>query len=226
MIDVVSSELDEVITRTHAACLAEVTDDPSHRLSFARRRALLLALGPQQLDSKGYGTALTVGKRRRLTLAALAARRVSAFWMRDFNTPAVDSLLALVDRYLDDESGLADVRRMTDSMQGALLHDPNHNVQGYLAGRAVAAVGWVAVGDEVLSTAAGVTHEELTDPKDPDLWDPAFFAAGAWAGGMPWAPSFSADAYREFWLWYLDEAIALVSRAARAANDSRDGGAR
>ena len=199
--------MDENIRRAVSLCRDEIEQDAQHRMSFASRRALLLALGPQELDAKGYGIELTTGKRRRLLLALLASRRVAPFWARDFGTPALENLLALVEQYLANAVTVADIRRRTDALQGGLFNDPQGKDQAYLAGRAVAATGWVAVGDELLSTQAGVTPEDLLHPEDPDLWDPAFFAAGAWAGGMPWSPSFSAAAYLEFWRWYLDDAV-------------------
>ncbi len=150
------------------------------------------ALGPQELDAKGYGIELTIGKRRRLLLALLASRRVTPFWARDFGTPALDNLLAQIEQYLANAVTVADIRRPTDDLQGALFNGPQGKDQAYLAGRAVAATGWVAVGDEVLSTEAGVIQQDLINPEDPDLWDPAFFAAGAWAGGIPWSPPSSA----------------------------------
>lgn len=189
------------------ACRADVESSPKFELSFPSRRRLLLALGPQKLDERGYGIELIVGKRRRTHLALSVSQKVSSFWKRDFGTSAIDDLLLLVERYLGGEVSISDVERKTDSLQGGLFNDPQGKDQAFLAGSAAAATGWVAVGDEVLSAAAGVSEEELDDPEDPDLWDPAFFAAGAWAGGMPWSPSFSSSAYREFWIWYLDQAV-------------------
>lgn len=190
-----------------AMCRADVERDPRNRMSFANRRALLLALGPQELDARGYGVALTVGKRRRLRLALLVSRRVAPFWATEFGTTALDTLLLQLEQYLVGAATVADIRRRTDALQGALFDDARGRERGYLAGHAVAATGWVAVGDELLSPDAGVSEKELIDPEDPDLWDPAFFAAGAWAGGMPWSRSHSPETYREFWQWYLEDAV-------------------
>ena len=205
--------MDENVRRAVSVCRAEIEQEAKHRLSFASRRALLLALGPQELDAKGCGSELTIGKRRRLLLALLASRRVTPFWVRDFGTADLDDLLAQIEQYLANAATVADIRGPTDDLQGGLFNDPQGKDQAYLAGRAVAATGWVAVGDEVLSTEAGVTQQDLINPEDPDLWDPAFFAAGAWAGGMPWSRAFSATAYLEFWRWYLDDAVPHAWRA-------------
>lgn len=205
--------MDENLKNAISACRTEVERDAQHRMSFARRRALLLALGPQQLDARGSGVELAVGKRRRVLLALQVSRRVAPFWARDFGTPALDSLLDQIQEYLAGAVPRADVRRKTDSLQGGLLNDPMGKDQAYLAGRAVAGAGWVAVGDELLSTEQGMSEEDLADPEDPDLWDPAFYAAGAWAGGMPWTPTFSATAYRDFWQWYLDDAVPQAWRS-------------
>jgi hypothetical protein len=206
----VTPEVVEAIER----CRSEVSSDPKHQLSFRTRRELLRVLGPQRLDAKGYGVELVSGKRRRVSLALRVARRVAPFWVTDFGTPALDVVLDTVERYLTGAAAISEVRRRTDSLQGALLNDPQGKDRAYLAGRATAAAGWVAVGDEVLSVEAGVTPEELDDPQDPDQWDPAFFAAGAWAGGMPWMAAFVPDRYLEFWTWYLDDAVPAAWSAA------------
>lgn len=202
------------LTTAIATCRAEIERDAKHALSFAPRRALLLALGPQVLDAKGYGVELAAGKRRRVTLALEVSRRVAPFWARDYGTPVLDQLLDRIEGYLRGDVPRDDVRRATDSLTGGLSNDPQGKDQAWLAGRTVDGTGWVAVGDELLSTEQGMSEEDLSDPEDPDLWDPAFFAAGAWAGGMPWTPSFSATAYRDFWQWYLDDAVPRAWRAA------------
>lgn len=205
--------MDEQVRNAVAVCRTEIEQDEQHRMSFASRRALLLTLGPQQRDARGRCVELATGKRRRLLLALDASRRVASFWSRDFGTPALDNLLGQIEGYLGGTVSIDDVRKKTDSLQGGLANDPRGKDQAYLAGRAVAGTGWVAVGDELLAADEGASEEELADPEDPDLWDPAFFAAGAWAGGMPWTPSFSATAYRDFWQWYLDEAVPRAWRA-------------
>jgi hypothetical protein len=69
----------------------------------------------------------------------------------------------------------------------------------------------VAVSDELLYPDAGVTQEQLDDPEDPDLRDPAYWAAAAAGGGHPWMSGFRASDYQSFWHWYLDVAVPSVA---------------
>lgn len=204
--------MDAKVKEAIAVCRAEMEADAKHQMSFGSRHTLLRALGPEVLDAKGRGVELAVGKRRRLRLGLEISKRVAPFWVRDYGTSALDSLLEQIEGYLAGTVALVDVERA--SLTGGLMNGPAGKDQAWLAGKAVCGTGWVAVHDELLSPDEGVSEEELADPEDPDLWDPAFFAAGAWAGGMPWVPAFSAVAYREFWQWYLDEAVPRAWGAA------------
>lgn len=185
----------------------EVVQSALHELSFRTRKKLLLALGPQKLDPRGYGVELLPGKARRLQAALLVCKRVAHAWKRDYGTDAVENLLELIEGYSMGRVGLPEIDAPVDSLIGGLLNGPQGKSSAYLAGQAVAATGIVALGDETLVPDEGVTQQELYAPEDPDLWDAAYWAAGSAAGGMPWEGSFSGQAYGEFWKWYVEDVI-------------------
>lgn len=197
----------EEITRARA----EIERAADHALSFATRRRVLRAFGPLVRDAKGHAVELGEAKRSRLLLARRAAARVAPLWRRDLGTDALERLLALIDGYLDGSVDRMVVRRATDALTGA-LHDAPTSAQreGWLAAKAVAGAGWVAVGDELIEADDGVTDAELDDPRDPDLWDPAFWAACAAAGATPNAAGYRAADALAFWQWYCDESARLV----------------
>jgi hypothetical protein len=67
-------------------------------------------------------------------------------------------------------------------------------------------------------------HDEEFDPHeidenlsdgDLDTWDPAFHAAGAYAGDFPWGDSPNPPKQREFWEWYLQVAVPQVWNAVK-----------
>jgi hypothetical protein len=179
------------------------------QLSFATRKALLRTFGQVLRDHRNRAVELGTGKRARARLAAAAARQVSAAWRRDFGTDDLDQLLSDVDGYLAGVVSRDDLRLEADELIGGLFDDPQGKYEAYLAARAAAGAAMVAVRDEILEPDAGITQEQLDDPQDPDHWDPAFWAAGAAAGGHPWMKGFRAEAYVAFWRWYL--AIAVPS---------------
>ena len=88
------------------ACRLELMASSRHEVSFAARRRLLRALGPQMLDERGFGIELTPGKRCRVTLALTVAQRVASAWARDFGGGQVNELLSLVRGYLEETTTL------------------------------------------------------------------------------------------------------------------------
>lgn len=194
-----------------ARCRTEVQRDADHMLSFASRRRLLRAFGPIVRDARGHAVALDEGKRARVRLARAAASRVAHSWHRELQTNAVEQLLALIDHYLDGAADRRAVLRRTDALTGALENAPTESqLCAWLAGKAAAGAGWVAVGDELLEADEGVTDAELDAPSDSDLWDPACWAACAAAGGTPRSPSYRPADALVFWSWYLDHAASVA----------------
>lgn len=199
--------MDPAVTALVVQCRAEVLASSEHEFSFRTRRRLLLSLGAQVFNERNSAVEMGPGKRRRVVLALEASRRVVLVWERDYGTRTAADLLDAVQAYLAGALDHAALRRRVDSFQGALSNDHLGKDEAYLAGRAAAATGWVGVHDELLSTRQGLSEEELDEPDDPDMWDPAYFAAGSAAGGMPWSAGFDANKYLAFWLWYLDTAV-------------------
>ena len=207
--------MNHVLQEWLVRCRRELESHPDHLLSFATRRAMLLKLGPLMPDARGFGRELGVGKRRRLELAWWCASQVVPVWESTFGDRAPCDLLHLVRGYLDGGVTLEAVKAATDAQQGRLGNSPQGKDAAYLACRAMVACGWVAVGDELLVPDAGVSDEELKESQDPDLWDPAFLAAAALAGGIPGTPHFSRNRMLELWTWYLDIAVPGVCRLVR-----------
>jgi hypothetical protein len=142
---------------------------------------------------------------RRTRLACAVVRLVLPIWESSYRTKYPRLMVVLAEGYLDGEVPRSVLMKRADSFAG-VMQNPGVGVEP-LVGHAAVSAAMIAYLDETLQPGDGVSEEELYDPSDPDAYDCAYVAAGAYAGGMSWMDGFDADRNREFWSWYLDEAI-------------------
>lgn len=196
--------------------IKEVLHAPDGQLSFRKRRQLLLGLGP--VGDRGV---VTVGQIRRSKLAILCVRKVLSVWECTNDARHPQDLVERTERLVlgyEARGASADDARMLneDAYQygGALLDGaPVEERPALYVAHAAVCAALVATDDEILVPDEGVTEAELNDPQDPDLWDCAAWAAAAYAGEFPWTNHkelFDVSRNREFWLWYLHDALAVA----------------
>jgi hypothetical protein len=198
------NELVNILDRARASLVSH----PQHDLTLGFRRAIWGTMGP--LADRTLGEE-TVAWRRRVRLAKASAEFVLPLWDRvwpEDDTPR--RLLAEADRVVGG--------RWSPRVQGALWHrffdnaalqfggeDRDHrNAREVLlsANQALATAMW----DERFDP--GVIDLGLTDAEvDPDASDASAFACAAYAGGGVWDADSDSDRRREFWSWWLDEAV-------------------
>jgi hypothetical protein len=90
----------------------------------------------------------------------------------------------------------------------SLLYKGEHFASIYV-GFAAANTVTTALNDERFHP-LNIEDHLLDDDLDPYQWDASFYAAGAYAGGFTWEEGSSVVRRREFWEWYLDEAVPLA----------------
>ena len=191
------------------AARSEVLRHPKHELAFPTRKRLLLQLGPVLVDSRGKHTLIYPGLRRRARLCIASVQKVLHWWEAAFPSSRVPrTLLELSEGYLAGRYDRESPREKAYSFDGALDNrDAIAQQRAWLVGKASVCAAWTATSDELLEVEKGITPDDVFDPQDPDLWDCAFWASAAWAGGMPWVKEFDRERYRDFWLWYLDTEV-------------------
>jgi hypothetical protein len=190
------------------AARSEVLGHPKHEFSFATRKRLLLQLGPVLVDDRGKHTLIYPGLRRRARLCIASVQKVLPFWEAVFSSKDPQTMLDLSEGYLAGKADWAFVRKKAYSFGGGLENrDAIAQQRAWLVGRASICAAYTATADELLEVEKGITPDDVFDPQDPDLWDCAFWASAAWAGGMPWVKEFDRERYRDFWLWYLDTEV-------------------
>ena len=164
-------------------------------LPLRARRPIWEALGPAP-----------PGHHRRAVLDLLAIEHVKPVWDEAYaGDPAVDRVLDAARRALADGPPHDDARKLAVRADVDFL-DRGDAERGFgpgYVGQGACTALWTAIGDK--------SYEDLPmDVDDDDLdvedWDASFFAELA-AGGEPDDPSVDPAPRREFWRWYLREAV-------------------
>lgn len=157
-------------------------------LAYADRAGIRRELEPEQL----------------LRLEELCARRVAGIWTARFpgDTRPIDVLEAALAARSGLDRELGELRAHLDN---AFEHGEEAFPAIY-AGNACWAAATDAVGD-VGDEPEGDGELEI----DPAEWSPCFYASIAEAGGATWEEGVGDSAKRrEFWRWYLLEALPSV----------------
>lgn len=186
---------------------------PQHDIGAGYRHTIWAALGPRA-DSPQETK--SIGLKRRATLAILSTQHVLPLWERarpGDTTP--QHILAEAERALnkavDKQKVWKDRNRYWVQFNDLINENEKNDV--------IASVGFAAV--QALTAAL---QDERFDPDRIDIHltdfdidveelDASFFAAAAYAHGPIWAPQSSAAKRREFWEWWLKDAVPSVWNA-------------
>jgi hypothetical protein len=179
-------------------------DGADGHLLLARRRAIWLALGGRDEE----------GRCARARLSIAAARRVLPIWERlwPFNRLPHD-LLDLTDQVCRGDVDPHSLTALRDRAETEL-----DDISWGSSTKSAVGAGYAAL--RALDVARGDEPCDLPRPdsavRDEDLQprqrDSAYLAAAAAAGGAPWEPRSSADRRRDYWNWWLAEAVPSVAR--------------
>jgi immunity protein Imm5 of predicted polymorphic toxin system len=186
--------------------LEAIEADPNGHLRLGLRQMIWAEFGPRATS----GTYLSVPHRQRIELAVAGVRHVLPLWEQtypDSDIPVV--ALSVIDAITQGgESGDASdtFDELWEAVMDLSLERPFPEI----------AVGFAAV--QALSTAM---YDESFDPDDleperedgddPESFDSAYYAAVAAAHGLPAAPESDSQLRREFWKWWVTEAVDRIS---------------
>jgi hypothetical protein len=197
-----NEELQQAIRRGEEA----LANDPRGHLALGHRQAIWAALGPRD----------AAGRVARARLAELSVRHVLPIWERIWPENRLPHhLLDLATRVRNGEldgATLAAERNQTftDLDDIAYLSGNNPAVGvGYGAQHALT----VAIRDEPFDPAHPdpAVRDEDVQPEDHDS---AYYASIAATGGPPWDEESSAARRRDFWQWWLSQAVPASLDAA------------
>lgn len=177
-------------------------------LPLSARKRIWSAMGPRRTtDGRAI---LSAGLRRRTRLAILTAQKVISIWRLSFpenNQP--EFMLATTEEYMKGQADYKTAWKRQNQFWGeldnlkayAVKYSPSVNV-----GYAAAVVVSTALNDEQFDP-----QQLESDVSDRDLdvydWDASYLACAAYAGGASWQPESDDNRRREFWEWYINEAV-------------------
>jgi hypothetical protein len=187
-----------------AASLTLESDSRGH-LPVPERLAIWKLLGDY---SDKNAKVPTTGDLRRAELALIAAADVIHIWNSTFDNPTFDSLLEMCFKYLSNRSVAQEIdkrrRELTEHLQD--LEFEEGQISALFAAESVLAAATLVLGSRTFDPyAIEPTTQDVE--LDSDRWDSAYFAAAAYAGGLLGDPQSSASKRKEFWQWYLTDAV-------------------
>ena len=181
-------------------------------LPLCLRRQIEMEFGPVQLAYNG--TPSGIGWKRRVHLAILSVQRVQPMWEAAFpDNEGVKCMIQLVQDVvanrvdaLEANQQMGDFWTQADNLRSQLRRRTG-NSSAACAGHAAAAAVAVALADKRPTDCASGEDDETNNYYD---WDVSYFACIAYAGGGLSNPNVDIAKRREFWKWYLREAVPAI----------------
>jgi hypothetical protein len=193
----------------------EVARDPCGALTLARRQEIWTALGP--VRRRGRRALRGPGLLRRFAVASQCVRQALPLWegsRREDDMP--QRLLQTAERYLARRVPFAKAKKLIGE---GWLHADNVSVEladrNDLKGQSVTLVCYaasrallVAVWDERFEPGMPpFAGEDTYGSGDPESMDVSYLVAAARSGGWPTQGDPGVKRRREFWRWYLEQAV-------------------
>ena len=193
------------------AARAALKDDPRGDLGLPLRKAIWAALGARELV--GVRATRGPGHRKRTQLAAVTVMHVLPLWKAvAADDDEVLQLLATAADYIEGrvtfEEAWKRKNRAWANMEKRTGTPSGQSTAIAVGFAAVCAVN-TALNDENFDSAS-LDNPEADADLDPYEWDASFYASLAYAGGASWEAANNSQKRREFWTWYLDEAVPAV----------------
>lgn len=149
------------------------------------------------------------GYYRRVKLQLACAWKTLDKWERQLNNNSARELLELAEKYLKGEVERQELEKKKNYLytQAEDLMDEGEQyfIAAYAGFACVSAVNAVLY-DIDLDT-IGIPEIEI----EPDNWTACFYACAAYCGGATWEEGVGDDLKRrEFWEWFLNEAVPAI----------------
>lgn len=153
--------------------------------------------------------------RRRVMLQVLCVRQVQHLWDRAFpNDGRVEEMMAIAEQLIRQQISPEEAELRSDDFLNE-IYDEVENYNSitqpavYVADASIHTVVSACYRNPDYNTSSTTTDD---DELLPDSLEPSYACASAAAGALNWQPIKDTDvaARREYWSWYLDEAIPTV----------------
>lgn len=196
-----------------------LSHDPNGELALPRRNALWLAMGAPQKGVDGNPTG--PGWRRRVRLGLLTVQHLLPLWQTEYSQDqGPQRMLLLAEQVVSGRINSKTERAAASSESDdywAAVSDLGVTEEGstpldvlpFCVGAAAARVVRTALTDYQIALFLDPDGDKTETDTDRDAWswDESYLASMACAGGSAWAVSSSPQRRREFWRWWLTEAV-------------------
>ena len=180
-----------------------LNENPQGELLLHFRRRIWDALGPRLRDDENRP--LGAGWRRRTRLAILCVQHSLPLWQSDFpKDDRPEQMLATAEKLLKSEQSSEDALKQQNTFFAELGDVPDEQLPSACTGYAsVQAVTVAAVDQDENNDELDETDQDL----DAYIWDSSYYASMAAANGDSSVPDSSISRRRDFWRWWLDQAV-------------------
>ncbi|VBB06148.1 immunity protein imm5 [Lucifera butyrica] len=185
-----------------------VFSHPKGELVLPIRRKVWNKFG--EYGAKDAGKVIqTIGLRRRAELDILCVKHVMNIWNSERpNDNRLIEILKMIDDYFNSNIGKDALRHIKNNFWTdceEMLYENESSMACYVGFATIGAVCTSYLDKSLVSD--HIDSRVLDDELDPFSWDASYYAAIAYAGGASTEENSSIDKRREFWLWYLNEAV-------------------
>ncbi|MBU7005761.1 Imm5 family immunity protein [Phosphitispora fastidiosa] len=200
----------EELSKTLNLAYQAMTAHPQHDLNLGYRWLIYEQLGPGKGESRQTGSD---GLKKRVNLAISATEKVLPLWGKVYPGNSLpERCIQLANQVLLGQVDANEAWKQRDLFWDHLVEMGNKDQ----ANQVVHGAGFSAV--QVLNAVlrnerfdSRQINLNLTDADvNPDEMDAAFFAAAAYANGAVWDEASDSLKRREFWEWWLKEAVPLA----------------
>lgn len=196
----------------------EVNKHPNGELILPLRKSIYKLLGEHKDDEEGHAI-LTQGLLRRTELAIFCVNKVMPIWnnvLASDTTPS--TILENIKEYIVGRLTWDYLWEIPNSywtvLDNYIIENNNYDNALYVGYASINAL-YVVLNDEDFDE----DNEDLLDQDlDPYTWDTAFYSSLAYSESEQYNEETKIRKRREFWLWYLDEAIPKAMQFSRTKN--------
>jgi hypothetical protein len=186
--------------------LIELSNHPNNELILPIRKQIWTLLGPRLIENSKAIHGIGLYRRTRLTM--LCTQHVLSIWDKDWlANKGPQQMLSTAEEYLrkqlDYDSAWERMNRFWGELDNSEIGDNVSISVGFAAANVVAA----ALNDEQFDPNDEEDAQFLDEDYDPYDWDASFYASIAYAGGAPGDENSDLQRRKEFWEWYLKEAV-------------------
>ncbi len=186
-----------------------LSKSPDYELILSHRWRILSQFGPV-LKTENWVTQYGIGLHRRTVLAMLCVQHVLNIWEKSWpNNKGPHLMLLTAEEYL---RGILNEKTVDERKNQfwEKLQDLNYYSNNNLAlhvGDAALNVITIAMVDQYFEQIDNINELRFDTDYDSEEWDTHFYASIVYAEGAPWEESSNPERRKEFWEWYLNEAV-------------------